>query len=177
MRLGTLYPGDIGVILALLLNLVELEPGQAIYLPAGNLHGYLSGVGIEIMASSDNVLRGGLTPKHVDPAELLRVLTFDDQPAPVLLPRGNGGEQAYETPASEFRLSRIELRSDTNFSANARLGAEILFCVAGRLTAHAPRGPGCELTRGTAIFVPASDGAYALDGAGTIFRAAVGALT
>jgi mannose-6-phosphate isomerase len=176
LSLGALYPGDIGVVLALLLNLVELQPGEAIYLPAGNLHAYLRGTGIEIMASSDNVLRGGLTPKHVDPPELLRVLTFADHPAPVVTPRAYESEHVYETPASEFRLSRIDLRAGSTFGVSERLGPEILFCVAGRLTAKRARGPGFELGKGTAMFVPASDGAYALDGAGTVFRAGVGTL-
>jgi mannose-6-phosphate isomerase len=177
LSLGALYPGDIGVVLALLLNLVELQPGEAIYLPAGNLHAYLRGTGIEIMASSDNVLRGGLTPKHVDPPELLRVLTFADHPVQVVTARGNESEHVYETPASEFRLSRIDLRAGSAFGVSERLGPEILFCVAGQLTARGARGPGIELVKGTAMFVPASDGAYALDGAGTVFRAGVATLT
>jgi mannose-6-phosphate isomerase len=176
LRLGALYPGDIGVVLALLLNLVELEPGEAIYLPAGNMHAYLRGTGIEIMASSDNVLRGGLTPKHVDPPELLRVLTFADHPTAVLGLSGNESEQIYETPASEFRLSRIDLGGGSVFAVSERLGAEILLCVAGDLTAKADQGSACELVKGTAIFVPASDGAYVLGGKGTVFRARVGTL-
>ena len=76
LELGERYPGDAGVLAALLLNRITLRPGEGIYLPAGNLHTYLHGVGIEVMANSDNVLRGGLTPKHVDVPELLRVLDF-----------------------------------------------------------------------------------------------------
>ena len=76
LELGERYPGDAGVLAALLLNRVSLAPGEAIFLPAGNLHTYLHGVGLEVMANSDNVLRGGLTPKHVDVPELLRVLDF-----------------------------------------------------------------------------------------------------
>jgi mannose-6-phosphate isomerase len=129
------------------------------------------------MASSDNVLRGGLTPKHVDPPELLRVLTFADHPVPVLTARGNESEHVYETPASEFRLSRIDLRAGSAFGVSERLGPEILFCVAGKLTARGATGPGIELVKGTAMFIPASDGAYALDGAGTVFRAGVATLT
>src|SRR5206468_2290429 len=76
LQLGEGYPGDAGVLAALLLNRLVLRPGEAIFLPAGNLHAYLSGAGVEILANSDNVLRGGLTPKHVDVPELLRVLDF-----------------------------------------------------------------------------------------------------
>jgi mannose-6-phosphate isomerase len=85
-RLSELYPGDAGVVSALLLNLVRLAPGQAVYLPAGNLHAYLGGMGVEVMASSDNVLRGGLTPKHVNVTELLRVLDFRPLSVPLLEP-------------------------------------------------------------------------------------------
>ena len=84
LELGERYPGDPGVLASLLLNRITLQPGQALYLPGGNLHAYLSGVGIEIMANSDNVLRGGLTPKHVDVAELMKVLDFAPGTCPVL---------------------------------------------------------------------------------------------
>lgn len=174
LRLGTLYPGDIGVVLALLLNLVELEPGQAIYLPAGNLHAYLHGVGIEIMANSDNVLRGGLTPKHVDPPELLRVLTFANGPTPILVPHGESLEHVYPTPAAEFRLSRVELGGDAGFRADRRRGPEILLVGGGHVVARDSRSAMHELARGGVVFVPAADGPYELAGSGTVFRAAVG---
>ena len=173
-RLGSLYPSDIGVVLALLLNLVELEQGQAIYLPAGNLHAYLEGVGVEIMANSDNVLRGGLTPKHVDPAELLRVLTFADEPAAILIARGSAIEQTYDSPADEFRLSRLELRHGETFRADRRVGPEILLCAAGQAVARAPSGQPHEIVQGGALFVPATDGAYEISGTSTTFRATVG---
>jgi mannose-6-phosphate isomerase len=174
LRLGELYPGDIGVVLALFLNLVELERGQALYLPAGNLHAYLKGVGVEIMANSDNVLRGGLTPKHVDPPELLRVLTFADEPAPILVARDSAIEKTYDTPAEEFRLSRLELRDGDCFRADRRAGPEILLCVAGRAVARTARGEMHPLTKGSALYVPAADGIYELSGTGTTFRAAIG---
>src|SRR4029078_1389934 len=114
LQLSKEYPGDIGVVVALLLNLVVLREGTAIYLPAGNLHAYLRGVGIEIMANSDNVLRGGLTPKHVDVDELLRVLTFSDGPVTVLTPTTSqdGMETVYETVAPEFSVSVLGLDGD-----------------------------------------------------------------
>ncbi|PCN49303.1 mannose-6-phosphate isomerase, class I [Curtobacterium sp. 'Ferrero'] len=84
--LAAAYPGDPGVVVSLLMHRVTLAAGQSMYLPAGNIHAYLDGLGIELMAPSDNVLRGGLTPKHVDVPELLRVLDFTAYPAPVLEP-------------------------------------------------------------------------------------------
>jgi mannose-6-phosphate isomerase len=174
LRLYARYPADIGVVVALLLNLVELEPGEAIYLPAGNLHAYLRGVGVEIMANSDNVLRGGLTPKHVDPSELMRVLTFADETIPVLVPGGGPVERTYETGAPEFLLSRCELDEGATFRAERRDGPEILLCVAGRIVARSASGESHELAQGAALFIPASDRGYELVGAGTLFRATVG---
>ena len=108
LELSERYPGDAGVLAALLLNRVTLAPGEALYLPAGNLHAYLSGAGVELMANSDNVLRGGLTPKHVDVPELLRVLDFAAEPPPVLHGAADGGWVRYDTPAEEFLLRRFD---------------------------------------------------------------------
>jgi mannose-6-phosphate isomerase len=185
LKLGAQYPGDIGVVASLLLNHVRLAPLEAVYLEAGRLHAYLSGTGVEIMASSDNVLRGGLTPKHVDVAELSSVLVFDSAavgPSPTRqLP---SGEVRYETPAPEFQLSRIELGPDVLFrrhpggdgpSSEPR-GPEILLCVEGQasveLLAPAPAAPR-PLRRGQACFLSASSPGYALRGNGRVFRATV----
>lgn len=101
------YPGDPGVIAALLLHHVRLQPGEALFLGAGVPHAYLDGLGVEIMANSDNVLRCGLTPKHVDVPELLRIVRFEAGDPGVLRPEaGPDGEELYETPIDEFRLSR-----------------------------------------------------------------------
>ena len=108
-RIAATHPGDPGIGVALLLNLVELAPGQAIFLPAGNLHAYLEGVGVEIMASSDNVLRGGLTPKFVDVDELLRILDVCPAPPPVVEPQAQGQVLRYRTPAEEFELAMVAL--------------------------------------------------------------------
>jgi mannose-6-phosphate isomerase len=174
LRLGEAYPGDAGIAVSLMLNLVVLEEGQAIYLPAGNMHAYLRGVGLEIMANSDNVLRGGLTPKHVDVPELLSVLTFADGPVDVLTPDDAGTERVYATPAPEFRLSRIDVGEGHGFRASSRNGAEILLCVAGTVDARA-RSEAMTLGRGQSLFVPALDGGYEITGQGRVFRATVGA--
>ncbi|QRO01854.1 mannose-6-phosphate isomerase, class I [Archangium violaceum] len=173
VRLGELYPGDPGVIGALLLNLVRLRPGEAIYLSAGNLHAYLRGVGVEIMANSDNVLRGGCTPKHVDVPELLRVLDFRCGPI-ALVPESStdGVEFVYPTPTEEFRLSRIQLHPGVS-SRPERRGPEILLCTSGaaRLSVG---GQALALPRGASVFVSAADGAYTLEGDGVVFRATSG---
>ena len=107
------YPGDPGVLVALLLNLVHLAPGEAIWMPAGNLHAYLHGLGVELMAASDNVLRGGLTPKRVDVDELLKVLRFETLEDPLL----HGAEVApgvtsWRVPVRDFEMYRVELDRD-----------------------------------------------------------------
>ena len=107
-ELGRKYPGDVGAVTSLMLNLVRLKPGEGIYLPAGNLHAYLRGVGVEVMASSDNVLRGGLTTKHVDVEELVSVLQYSHGTVPVVRPVVQGDEEVWLTPAPEFQLSRVD---------------------------------------------------------------------
>lgn len=163
-RLASLYPGDIGIVSALLLELVRLEPGEAIYLGAGNLHAYVEGTGVEIMASSDNVLRGGLTKKHVDVPELLRVLDFGAGPAKVLRPRAiDEHESVWETPAREFRLSRIAVRGSVSRVVR---GPEILLTIEGSVNAGDVAVP-----KGSSAFVPASTREYTLTGEGTVYRA------
>jgi mannose-6-phosphate isomerase len=174
VKLDALYPGDVGVVSALLLNLVHLEPGEALYLDAGNLHAYLSGVGVEIMASSDNVLRGGLTKKHVDVPELMHVLDFADGPIEPLQARAiDAHERVWETPATEFRLSAIDL-GDEALSRDV-LGPEVLLCTRGQVMITAKNGPSLTLPRGRAAFVAASTGRYELRGdpSVSLYRATV----
>lgn len=118
-RLAELYPGDVGVVSSLLLNQVTLNPGQALYLPAGNLHAYLEGLGVELMANSDNVLRGGCTPKHVDVNELLKILTFRGGPIPIINPSpADAVLQRYVTDAREFELSRVQVTGTVTLPPN-----------------------------------------------------------
>jgi mannose-6-phosphate isomerase len=165
LKLAELYPGDPGIAGAALLNVLHLEPGQAIYLPAGNLHAYLGGVGVEIMASSDNVLRGGLTPKHVDVPELMKVLDFNPLPVSALEPAAQKGELLYATPALEFRLSRL----DGGFTGE-RWGPEVLLCTAGEVQVDAG-GKALALRGGEAAFIPFADGPFTVSAGGTVYRA------
>ncbi|XXX72117.1 mannose-6-phosphate isomerase, class I [Sorangium sp. So ce134] len=174
LRLHELYPGDVGVVIALLLNDVHLEPGEALYLPPRRLHAYVQGVGIEIMASSDNVLRGGLTPKHVNVGELLRVLDFSPWRVEPVVPRRVGAESIYDTPAPEFRLSRIELDAASSWRTDDRRGPEIVLCTRGQASLVDARGAAQGLRQGGSIFVPFASGGYAIEGQGQFFRASVG---
>ncbi|MEV8046176.1 mannose-6-phosphate isomerase, class I [Streptomyces griseoluteus] len=161
------YPGDPGVIAAMLLNHVRLQPGEALFLGAGIPHAYLDGLGVEIMANSDNVLRCGLTPKHIDVPELLRVVRFEASDPGVLRPEASPeGEEVYETPIDEFRLSRWVLPGETARDLTLPT-PQILLCTAGsvRVGEHG-------LLPGRSVFVPAGEKAEA-SGEGTLFRATV----
>ncbi|MGW7007955.1 mannose-6-phosphate isomerase, class I [Streptomyces sp. NPDC054933] len=167
------FPGDPGVIAAMLLNHVRLQPGEALYLGAGVPHAYLDGLGVEIMANSDNVLRCGLTPKHVDVPELLRIVRFESGDAGVLRPEESGdGEEVYDTPIDEFRLSRYALAPGGRPRSLDARTPQILLCTAGTVTLHGPDDSQLTLARGESAFVPA-DEPIALDGEGTVFRATV----
>ncbi|MEU7424547.1 mannose-6-phosphate isomerase, class I [Streptomyces sp. NPDC040750] len=162
------YPGDPGVIAAMLLNHVRLQPGEALFLGAGIPHAYLSGLGVEIMANSDNVLRCGLTPKHVDVPELLRIVRFEAADPGVLRPEaGTDGEEVYETPIDEFRLSRFALPEGGGAHDVTRDTPQILLCTAGSI-----RAGDHELSPGRSVFVPAGEKTE-ISGAGTVFRATV----
>ncbi|MFE2582537.1 mannose-6-phosphate isomerase, class I [Streptomyces sp. NPDC059378] len=162
------YPGDPGVIAALLLNHVRLQPGEALFLGAGVPHAYFGGLGVEIMANSDNVLRCGLTPKHVDVPELLRVVRFEAADPGVLRPEASpDGEEVYETPIDEFRLSRYVLADGGPARDLTRTAPQILLCTAGTVRAGEH-----ELHPGQSVFVPAGEKAE-VSGVGTVFRATV----
>ncbi|MBV8180267.1 MAG: mannose-6-phosphate isomerase, class I [Mycobacterium sp.] len=181
LELGERYPGDAGVLAALLLNRITLNPGEGIFLSAGNLHAYLRGVGLEVMANSDNVLRGGLTPKHVDVPELLRVLNFN--PTTVAQLRApthrDGLGLIYDTPTDEFAASLLTLGNDQlghEVDAPSRHdGPQILLCTEGCTTVSGKSGS-LKLTRGAAAWVAADDGPIRLIAREptTIFRATVG---
>lgn len=174
-RLQNDFPGDIGVLSPILLNLVQLQPGEAMYLPAGELHAYLEGVGIELMSNSDNVLRGGLTEKHVDVEELLRVLTFESRGIEILSPvKVSSGEKLYQTPAKEFRLASIELKPHESFTSRKDHGVEILICIAGcaQILVLA-EGIAHTLERGESVLIPAAVSQYRITGEATVFRADV----
>ncbi|ANZ18341.1 mannose-6-phosphate isomerase, type 1 [Streptomyces noursei ATCC 11455] len=168
------YPGDPGILAAMLLNHVRLQPGEALYLGAGIPHAYLGGLGVELMANSDNVLRCGLTPKHVDVPELLRVVRFTPRDAGVLRPEDVDGEEVYDTPIDEFRLSRFVLAPGSAPRPLPARTPQILLCTAGtvHLTSDAGTTRELTLTPGGAAFVPAGEH-LTLAGAGTLFRATV----
>lgn len=169
------YPGDPGVLAAMLLNHVTLRPGEALFLDAGVPHAYLRGLGVEIMANSDNVLRCGLTPKHIDVPELLRIVRFEPGEPGILRPEADdaGGEESYTTPVGEFRLSRFTLVPGAEPHVLAPHAGQILLCTAGTAVVHSEEDDGeLALTPGRSVWVPAAE-RVRLSGDGTLFRATV----
>ena len=169
------FPWDPGVLAPLYLNLVTLRPGEAIYLPAGVLHAYLEGAGIELMANSDNVLRGGLTPKHIDLVELARVLDFNPYPPAQIQPvETQHGRFGYACPAEEFYLERWDV--DTGQRGDTHGLPALLLCDRGTLDLQT-QGGGIALNCGESAFLSADTGPYTLSGPGSCWLATLPAKT
>jgi mannose-6-phosphate isomerase len=169
------YPADIGVFAPLFLHTIELAPGQAVHIPAGVLHSYISGFGLEIMANSDNVLRGGLTPKHIDIPELLKIVVFKPGEPEIILPHKiNQYEYTYPIPVKEFKISKIEVRGKTAYEHATGGTAEILLVTDGEIRISGGGGS-WELTarRGESFFIPAALPSYDLRGRGICYVAGV----
>ena len=172
-RVAADHPGDLGVVALLLMRHEILPPGRAVFMPAGGLHAYLRGTGIELLANSDNVVRSGLTGKHIDVPELLKLL----DPAvsvPVIAPRVLAdGITWFDTPAPEFRLYVIDLPGPASPGSGPAspgsgpalalpgVGPRIVLCLDGACTLSAAPGPVLDLTRGESCFIPFGDGPVA----------------
>ncbi|MBG6055914.1 mannose-6-phosphate isomerase [Salinibacterium sp. CAN_S4] len=159
------YPGDPGIVISLLLNRVTLRRGEALFLPAGNIHAYLSGLGMELMAASDNVLRGGLTPKFIDVPELLAVLDFRPVPVPYLVPqRPGGGVEVFRPDGAEFALLIIDGDAVRQLD-----GPAIALCLDGEFML---RGEATEtvVSRGAAVYI-ADESTLTITGAGRLVLA------
>lgn len=160
IQLTERYPGDVGALAALMLNHVTLAPGEALFLGAGQPHAYLHGLGVEVMANSDNVLRGGLTSKHVDVPELARVLDFTALHDPRVTADAAQGGVEYKLPIDEFRVRRHTVTESSRLDVDSD-GPAIVLCTAGRV-----RSGECELAPGTAVWIPAAAKACAFELAG-----------
>lgn len=162
-------PADPGVVVALLMNFLVLRPGEAIFLRAGLLHAYVSGLGVEIMAASDNVLRGGLTPKHVDVAELLDIV--DTEPGQVPIQRSKGAVTVYEIPVPDFALRRIELDGEQKVAV---AGPAMVLATAGDAAVTGSAGVRMRISVGSAVFATADETELVLHGVGEVFLAEPG---
>lgn len=175
-HLARFFPEDIGVIAPAWMNVLRLQPGQAVFLPPGLLHAYISGVGIELMADSDNVIRCGLTPKHVDAQELMRTVDFTLERAREIPPEKRpGGETLYQSPEGLLGLSFIRTTAEAPFHSPERRSVEILLCLEGEGALEEKASPSRrhELRPGASLLVPAAAPSYALVGRLLVSRAFV----
>ncbi len=175
VRLSSFAAEDSSIIAPIFLNYVRLEPGEAMFLPAGVLHAYLDGFGVELMANSNNVLRGGLTPKHVDSAELAKVLRFEPYRPAVLLPASSRypGLSEYRTPAEEFRLYALDSRGGSRNAALPDGVPSIVVVIDGSFMIKQNRGSHTTIGKGGSFFVAAGADSAALEGVGLAYIASV----
>jgi len=175
IKLNKEYPLDVGVLSPILLNLVCLHPGEAMFLNAGTLHAYLDGMGIEIMANSDNVLRGGLTSKHVDLPELLNLLNFETKEIKIILPDESDikHEKIYKCSADEFALSVITLKNEKYTSATYR-NVEIIICTSGKAEiSEKGTKKTIPIKKGESVIIPAATEKYFISGNSMLYKAGV----
>jgi mannose-6-phosphate isomerase len=171
-ELLALFPYDTGVLAPLYLNIVDLTPGDALYLPEGILHSYIRGTGLELMANSDNVLRGGLTGKHIDKTELLSVL----EPAPyvpkIMCSRMDDGIQRYITPSPEFELSAIRKTNGLSQYSFIADGPSIILGEKGTIILRSETDS-FTVSQSVTVFVPATGNSILIEGQGSCYRASL----
>ncbi|PCJ62923.1 MAG: mannose-6-phosphate isomerase, class I [Planctomycetota bacterium] len=170
LKLNSTYAGDIGIVCPLILNLIELEPGEAVFLDAGRLHSYLEGLGVELMANSDNVLRGGLTPKFVDVIELLSILEFDVSKISKVKVMGNDVENQYPKFTDEFQLSLIDINQDKTFTSRVIHEPSIFICINGQGTFKSDDNS-FEFKKGDSFFASFETYQLNISGNAQLFRA------
>ncbi|GAA1728797.1 mannose-6-phosphate isomerase, class I [Microcella frigidaquae] len=168
-RLAAAYPGDPGVAISTLMHTVSLAPGEALYLPAGNLHAYLEGLGIEVMATSDNVLRGGLTSKHVDVDELLRVVDFRPITEPRMRPAVEGARRVFRPDVPDFAVQVVTVAGAEETVPLS--GPAIVISIGGDCRLD----DGATLRRGEAAYVD-ERAALLVGGTGTLLVATANAV-
>ncbi|MEF1339437.1 mannose-6-phosphate isomerase, class I, partial [Vibrio rotiferianus] len=168
-RFQKLYPKDIGLFSPFFLNVIELKPGEAMFLYAETPHAYIHGLGIEVMANSDNVLRAGLTPKHIDVEELVNNTKFE----PILFteltmkPESHEGRVVYPIPVEDFKFDILTPNDGVDISVSS---TEILFCLSGNITITV--GSESQLvTKGASVILPAAIEKYSVLGEGQLARA------
>ena len=172
VRISSDHPADIGVLASLLFEHLVLQPGEALFMPAGGLHAYIRGVGVELLANSDNVLRAGLTGKHMDVAELLRIVD-PSVAVPVLQPREvTDSVVVYDTPVPEFRLYRLACTAGDLLVPGE--GPRIVLCLDGEAVLRDASGTQLKLGRGHSCFLSAADGPATAAGLATLVTATVG---
>lgn len=174
MELLSLFPNDVSALMPALLHIVTLEPGMALNIPSGELHAYISGLGIELMASSDNVIRCGLTTKAVNIPEFLNIAKFESAEfTPVAPVSASAGISIYESGAEEFLLTEIKPEGSALVTPEKTVSAKILFCVEGEAELNFADNVSCALKSGESLLIPANAPSYSVSGECRVFAASV----
>lgn len=170
LDLAEQYPNDVGLFAPLLLNVITLKPGEAMFLSAKTPHAYIKGTGLEIMANSDNVLRAGLTPKHIDVEELVKCTDFIPKPMNTLLTHAEikGCEHQFPVPVQDFKFSVFQKPKKKQVEMTS---AEILMPIDANVTLLAESGETLVLDKGQSVFIPAYVGNYTISCEGRVARA------
>lgn len=170
LDLAEQYPNDVGLFAPLLLNVITLKPGEAMFLSARTPHAYIKGTGLEIMANSDNVLRAGLTPKHIDVEELVKCTDFIPKPMSTLLTHAEikGCEHQFPVPVQDFKFSVFQKPKKQQVEMTS---AEILMPIDANVTLLAESGETLVLSKGQSVFIPAYVGNYTINCGGRVARA------
>ncbi|WP_099332601.1 mannose-6-phosphate isomerase, class I [Actinomyces minihominis] len=175
VRLQEQFPGESGIIMCSLMNYVSLAPGSALFVPTGIVHSYQSGLGLEVMANSDNVIRAGLTSKRIDPELFLDTATFDGLPPTLIAPEHPlPGINRFRSPVEDFELS-VAASPVPNTSEPIRMpgtGPRVLVGLEGRIQVQTLQGD-TELRQGQALFVPDCDGPILVTGQGRVAEVSV----
>ena len=167
-QLAAMYPDDMGIFSPLLLNVVKLNPGEAMFLYAETPHAYLQGLALEVMANSDNVLRAGLTPKYIDIDALISNIRFDvTEPENILMqPEVSGNQAEYPIPVQDFSFSILTNESSLNENIHMT-SASVLFCEHGQFEVACAQNA-VTVEKGESVFVPASASAISVTGSGRV---------
>ena len=169
-RFHQLYPEDIGLFGPLLFNVIELQPGQAMFLYAETPHAYVHGLGVEVMANSDNVLRAGLTPKHIDVEELVKNTKFEPIAFEELLMKpinAQSEREIYPVPVEDFNFDVLHPQDEMTLTVSS---PEILLCLSEKVTIRTDV-ESRVLCKGESVVLPASLGVYCISGKGSLARA------
>jgi mannose-6-phosphate isomerase len=168
------YPEDRGILSPLYLNSAVLQKGDAVYVSAGELHAYVEGTGMELMANSDNVFRGGLTNKHVDRDELFDILKYSPSVIEKVPKLSAKNETLYQTVSEEFLLSEIIVAKDKTYASSEERSIEIIFCLQGKVQITNRKNDNLlNVKTGECFFVPSSFEKYYIEGEGTFYKAAI----
>lgn len=174
LELDEVFPSDPGILAALLMNRVVLQRGEAVFVPAGHMHAHLRGTGVEVMANSDNVIRGGLTNKHVDVGELVKVVDFEPSVPVVLRPDAIApGVDRYPTGCEEFDVWRVTPPAGETVALPGSGSARIVLVVSGEVELR-DGARVLKLGRGESAFLTAAEDTVAAAGDGEAFVTASG---